>query len=65
MCAPHLRLIDRSGFHSHSVLQSLSITDRFPVNMDILSPKMLARQMSPKKQNGDSLENFSNDLDQV
>jgi hypothetical protein len=49
------RLIDWSGFYSHSVLQSLSITDRCPVNMDILSPKMLALQMSPKKQNGDSL----------
>jgi hypothetical protein len=57
MCACRQGLADWSGFHSHSVLQSLSITDRFPMNMDILSLKMLALQMSPKKQNGDSLEN--------
>jgi hypothetical protein len=59
------RLIDWSGFHSHLVLQSLSITYRCPVNMDILPPKMLALQMSPKKQNGDSLWNVSHDLDKV
>jgi hypothetical protein len=50
------RLIDWSGFHSHAVLQSLFITDRCLVNMDILSPKISALQMIPKKQNGDLLK---------
>jgi hypothetical protein len=50
------------GFYSYSVFSSSSI-GRCPMNVTIPAPKLGALQMGFKTQNGDFLENYSNDFD--
>jgi hypothetical protein len=64
MCA-NLVLERFVGFYSYSVLNSLSVTGRCPMNMNSLAPKRLILQVSPPKQNGDFLENTSTSFDQM
>jgi hypothetical protein len=49
-------------FHSYSVFKCISVIGRCVVKMHILAPKISALKMSSKKQNGDFLENGSNDF---
>jgi hypothetical protein len=50
------------GFYKYSVFTSLSGIGRCPVNINISAPKIGALQMGLKTQNGDFLENGSNDI---
>jgi hypothetical protein len=52
-------------FYSYSEFNSLSAIGPCPVNMNVLASKTGALQIGVKKQNGDSLENVSNDIDHI
>jgi hypothetical protein len=50
-------------FYSDSVFKSLSIFDRYPVNMYISAAEKGTLQTAVKTQNGDLLESGSNSFD--
>jgi hypothetical protein len=58
----HLSKPERlGGFYSNSVLKSLSIFGRYPVNMNISAAETGTLQTAAKTQNGYLLENGLND----
>jgi hypothetical protein len=54
-----------NGIYSYSILKSLSVIGWWPKNTNILTPKIRAPQMDPKRLNGDFLENGYMDFDQI
>jgi hypothetical protein len=51
------------GFYSYLELKSLSTVGRCSVNLNSPAPKLETLERGPKTQNGNFLENGSNDFD--